>query len=279
MALLWYVQKVYEERNSEGVTALGSRIARDPYLLACLRGGTGELILVALVALLERGLLKAKGDKLKADGDAAGKARRPLDKAILGLYKKSGEGQAAFADAIVLSEAGKIHEELCGMQLVPNGGGKRFRIFSGGVAVGFLWFVAFRKIGIALERGHHNIGFLIMMVLCIPLVVMIMSAERTHTTRTRLGERVFSGVCGRFAGLGRRSSSLRFNGQTGEIAFYAAAFGLAGLPPAIASVIEPLDLAPPAPPPSSVGGAQGGGGSCGSTSCGSSCGGGCGGCG
>jgi uncharacterized protein (TIGR04222 family) len=257
------------------VLALEAEVAKDPYLVACLRGGSRELIQVALIALLERGLLKAQGNKLKAAADATDKVRRPLDKAILRLYKKASTGKAAFDDVVVLSEVDKIHERLREMALLPKVQAEPFRIHSGYAAVGFLWLVALVKIIIALGRGRYNIGFLVIMAIIFVPIAAVMICSRGSSTY--LGKHVLNKLHWRFASLGNRSSLLQFNGQTGDVAFYAAIFGLSGLPPAITSIIEPLELIPPPPQPSSGSDSS----SSSHSSCSSSCGGGggCGGCG
>ena len=252
--------------NIDTVKALATRVAQDPYLIASVRGGRNELIQTALVALLERGLLEVKDNKLQAVAGAAEKARRPLDRAILGLYKEPGKGNIAFEDSIVLSEVTKVREKLSEIRLQ---GQKAETNFAAIGAVCFLWAVALTKIVIALARGHSNVLFLFIMAIVAAIAVVWVTFDNTDA-------RVLDEVRERFASLGNRSSSLRFNGPTGEFAFYAAVFGLTGLSPEIASFVKQLDIAPPTPPA----GSSSSGSSCSSYSSGSSCGsgGGCGGC-
>ncbi|MDR2689384.1 MAG: TIGR04222 domain-containing membrane protein [Azoarcus sp.] len=285
LALQWYFQKRAGESQYHGndTARLQAKVAQDPHLIAYLRAGRHELIRVAIIALLGRGLLVANGDKLQASPYAVTKARRPLDKAILTLYKREGKAQTAFTDATISSEIENIHKQLRNMKLLPNETQTLSRFLGVLFTIGFLWFVAGQKITLATARGHHNIGFLLLLaVLIVPIAAIAVNAQTRSPARSRtnLGDHVLNGVRRQFAGLGKRSESLDFDGQTGEIAFYAAAIGSISLPPKVEAIIEPLDLNPPARPPNN---AQRGnsscGGSCGS-SCGSSCGGGgCGGCG
>ncbi|MCL2778237.1 MAG: TIGR04222 domain-containing membrane protein [Polyangiaceae bacterium] len=268
LALLGCQKYYFRWKNSGVIKALTTDVETDPYLIAGLQGRADTLVRVALVALLERGLLQAEGSKLKAVPGAVDYARHPLDKAILGLYRNSGEGKAVFADTIVWSEVRKVREQLLKMGLHDQG--KWLRIFSGFVAVGFLWLVALAKIIVALERGHHNIFFLLIMAVVVARVVQKVMTDNIEA-------RVLRGVRERFVQLGARSPFLQWNGMTGEFTFYVAVFGFTNLPLGIASTIQSLDILPPAPP--TVGSSSSS--SCGSSSCGSSCGGGggCGGCG
>jgi len=265
LALLRQIIDFRAAKSSDRIKAFATRVAQDPYLIASLRGNN-ELIQTALVALLERGFLEVKDDKMEAVAGAVEKARRPLDKAILGLYKTPGKGNIAFEDSIVLSEVRKIRERLSEIHLLKQ---RVNPVFAAVGAVCFLWVVALAKIVIALGRGHHNVLFLFVMAILAAIAVLFATIDDMEA-------RVFRVVRERFANLGYRSSSLRFNGQTGEFAFYAAVFGLTDLSPEIASYIKQLDIVPkPKPPPERSSSSS----SCGSgSSCGSSCGGGCGGC-
>jgi len=270
LVLLWCQKTLYTMKNSGVVKALATKVEKDPYLIACLRGGSEELIRVALVTLLERGLLKAEGNMLEAVDGAISKVRCPLDKAILGLYENVGVGKIALKDSVVLSEAYKIRERLSEIGIHDQK--KSSHTFNSGfVAICFLWFVALIKIIVALSRGHFNIIFLVMMALIAAGAVKIVANKD-------MGARVLSEVRKRFTYFGNRPSPLQFNSKTGEFAFYAAVFGFAGLSLEIVSIVEPLDIIPLKPTATDSSWGSSCSSSCGS-SCGSGCGGGCGGCG
>jgi uncharacterized protein (TIGR04222 family) len=278
----WLVQRLLEAGRPGDEAAWGRGVAKDPYQVACLRGGPDELIRVAIVSLMERGLLAADGDELRATvQDAADHARRPLDKAILTKCAASARAPSLFTDEVIGGEAAMVAATLEEKGLLLNQRIRALRAATVIVAVGLLWLVAGIKIAVALARGRHNILFLILMAAVAAVVGMLLTKRR----RTALGDRTLAYLRETFAGLGSRRDSLQMNGKTGEIAFLAAAFGMAALPAALTLVLKPLDLRPPKPQHSGWGscgssscGGGGGGGGCGGGG-GGGCGGGCGGCG
>src|SRR5437588_12837497 len=55
----------------------------DPYLIAYLRGGENETLRVAIVSLIDRGLLVANGTTItRANQAAANAVRRPIEKLL-----------------------------------------------------------------------------------------------------------------------------------------------------------------------------------------------------
>jgi uncharacterized protein (TIGR04222 family) len=279
--LLWFVQRQFESGDPGDETAWGAGIAKDPYQVGCLRGGRDEVVRVAVVSLVERGLLAIDGGNLKTTiGDAVAKARRPLDKAILSKFAKADTGQSVFSDTIVIAEADAVAATLKDKGLLPDDRITSIRVVTAIAAVGLLWLVAGIKVSVVLSRGRHNIAFLMLMAAAVAVVATIMTKRR----RTILGSRTHSYLQSLFADLKNRRDSLRLEGSTGEIAFLTAAFGMATLPAALVPTFEPLRLRPQHPDTSGwswgtgCGGGGcggGGGGGCG----GGGCGGGCGGCG
>jgi uncharacterized protein (TIGR04222 family) len=264
------------------------KIAKDPYQIAYLRGGRDEVLRVAVVSLLERGLLQAEGDTLAATQhpDAAFKVRRPLDRAILTRLGSGDKAQSLFSNKVILAEADAIQEGLKDLKLLPDSEITGKRLVLGLAAVVFLWLMAGVKIAVALGRGRTNIGFLVILAILVPIAVFLLLRRR----RTVLGERTCSQLEEVFAGLRERRERLTQQQSTSELTFLAAVFGMALLPGAMASIVEPLHLHPPAPAGGgwsscgsscSSGSSCGGGGGCGGGGCGGGgCGGGgCGGCG
>lgn len=71
----------------------------DPYLIANLRGGEAEVLRVATVSLIDRGLLVAEGTTLKrAENAPPESARRPVEQALLKKYARGGEVSSMFED-------------------------------------------------------------------------------------------------------------------------------------------------------------------------------------
>jgi uncharacterized protein (TIGR04222 family) len=276
VVLVLLVERFFEAGSSDDAAAWGAGVAKDPYQVAYLRGGRDEVIRVAIVSLVERQLLATDGGNLQTAVDnAADVARRPLDRAILTKFAAADKGQSVYSDSVTLNEAKAIGELLKQKGLLPDArvNGIRFLAAFGGVCA--LWIVAGIKMAVALGRGHHNILFLLFGAIVAALVCVLISCRR----RTVLGNRTVAHLQQVFSGLNSRRDTIQFDSSSGDVAFLAAAFGMAAMPAALGTIFEPLQLRPPRA--ESDGGwawgssCGGGGGGCG----GGGCGGGCGGCG
>jgi uncharacterized protein (TIGR04222 family) len=280
LIILWLWRRRIESGDAGDEAALATRIAKDPYQAAFLRGGRDEVIRIAVVSLVERGLLKADGGNLHTTAkDAADKARRPLDRAILTRFIKPGEAKVLYSDQAVLGEAEVIGEPLKDRGLLADGQVTFARVVAAILCIGLLWGVAGAKIAIALSRGHHNILLLVFMAFAAAIVAVLLTGGR----RTVLGNKTLAHLQQLFTDLKGRRDSVQMDGRQGETAFLAAVFGMTALPAAAMLLFEPLHLRPPRPDTGwgytgtscSGGSSCGGGGGCG----GGGCGGGCGGCG
>jgi uncharacterized protein (TIGR04222 family) len=251
---------------------LAQQLAKDPYLVAYLRGGRDELLRVAVVSLIERGLVKATGSQLElADHDAAAKVRRPLDKTILMAVATDGDAHALYSNELVKREADLHAMPLQQLGVLPDDNCRRASVIVCVVCLFFLWIIAFAKIVIALSRGHTNLGFLLVLAIAALPVLIWSSNVRT----TALGQQTCRSLRDLFQGLHGRRTGLHLSQTTSELTFLAAVFGMAALPYEVSTLIKPLRLQPQ----SGGSGGCGGGSSCGGGGCGGGgCGGGCGGC-
>ena len=255
------------------VGELAHQIAQDPYQVAYLRGGREELLRVAVVSLLERGLLEADGDRVVlADRDAAAKVRHNLDKTVLMVVAGDGDARKLQSHVLAKREADLYGPPLQRLGLLPDHECQRASRALAFVCVLFLWIVAGVKIGVALSRGHHNLVFLVILSIIAPLVLIAV----THPRLTGLGQDTCRCLRDLFAGLHNRNQSLQLGKTTSELTFLAAVFGMVALPTAVSLVLKPLRLQPQTGSGSGCGSGSscGGGGGCG----GGGCGGGCGGC-
>lgn len=282
--LLFVLRQMLDRQNDFDVEERFPAVARDPYQIAFLRGGTMEVLRTAVVSLLERGLIGADGDNYFArDATGVAKVRRPLDKAILtrlGPPPRNGNGGAdsetLLTDRVILREAEQVGEPLAAAELIPGPSTRSRRWMLLTLATAALWLVAGTKIAIALSRGRSNVGFLVLLALGAPVLLRL----PLHTRLTACGRAVLDRTINHFAELLARSDSFKTGQTTSELAFLAAAYGTTLLPAAIGAQLAPFDqavirLTQPASLDSS-------GSSCGSSSCGGGggCGGGgCGGCG
>jgi uncharacterized protein (TIGR04222 family) len=278
--LVWMLRR-WRELGAEGSAASAAKeVAQDPYQVAYLRGGRDEVLRVAVVSLLERGLLEADGEDLRTtDPEAAAKARRALDKAILTKFADQGKAQSLFSDEVALGEADVIAAPLKLGKLLPDEGVTGARVGLAITATALLWLVAGVKIAVALARGRTNILFLVLLAVIVPFAIYAV----VRRFRTALGDEVYSRLQTVFSRLGDRGPALQANQTTGELTYLAAMFGVSALPAAMLGIVEPLQLRRPRPAASGgsgCGSSCSSGSSCGGSSCGGGgCGGGCGGCG
>ena len=248
---------------------------QDPYLLAFLCGGRPHLLRVAVLSLIDRKLLEAKGDALRTvNVNCLKKSQRPLDLAILQRYLTPGKAGELFRDKLILSLADDQERQLENLGLVPDKAVKARRKVLFLAIAGSLLAVAVTKIHIALDRGHTNIGFLILLA----IVSVVVIFKICTPFRTKAGALAVGHAKELFQGLNSRGKSLRLHESTNELILLAAVFGVASLPGAAGDILKPMKLYRESAAGSSCGSSCGSGSSCGGG--GSSCGGGgCGGCG
>jgi uncharacterized protein (TIGR04222 family) len=67
LVLVWMFRR-WKELGEDGSAASAAKeVAQDPYQVAYLRGGRDEVVRVAVVSLIERGLLEARGESRAGD--------------------------------------------------------------------------------------------------------------------------------------------------------------------------------------------------------------------
>jgi uncharacterized protein (TIGR04222 family) len=242
----------------------------DPYLIAFLRGGPNESLRVAVINLVDRGLLNAKKTKLcrtaRATPSSAGKA---IERAVLDQTSAPVEAASLFNGSGLTSAFSSYQTFLEGERLLPDGSQVlvRFSLFL--VTLGIVLGIGVTKLLIALDRGHHNIGFLIALMciggggaafVCFPRL-------------TEKGRLMLEDLRSLYSRLRDRAADIQPGGATIEAAMLAAVFGLTALPGEAFAYSKTLF-----PRASQAGSSCGS--SCGSGGCGGGCGGGgCGGCG
>ncbi|MBM2810594.1 MAG: hypothetical protein HW416_1353 [Chloroflexi bacterium] len=238
----------------------------DPYLVGYLRGGANETLRVAVISLLDRGLLEVEAPKLLHKTGATEQVRRPVERAILGAFTKSSPASSIFSNASARKACEPLAKELEALRLLPGPEQMRTRLLLGLAAVAVLGWIAFEKVSIAQQRGRENIAFLVVLALVLVFVVVRILWSR----RTALGDRVLDDMRTLFDGLKDRAHQVRPGGATNELALLVGVFGLSALWGNAYS--QASELFPRAADPRKHGNSSGGSG-CGS-SCGASCGGG-----
>lgn len=257
----------------------------DPLLIAYLRGGHTETMRVAVVSLIDRGLLECSGTRLKAAKHARTESvRRPIDKALLQKFGSANEVTSMFDDLKLQSTCNEYEETLKRVRLLPDDFIKRVRSLIFGCVILILGGVGLVKLIVAFSRGRTNVGFLILLI----IVAIVIAAKLSFPRLTQSGKNMLEDLKNLYSGLRDRASSLRPGGATLEPMMLAAVFGVGTL--AGEGFAYTKSLFPRALQSSDTAWFSSGGSACGSScgssgsSCGSSCGGGgcgggCGGCG
>src|SRR5262245_53008140 len=246
-------------RGEEGTPPPGG--ANDPLLLACLRGGPAEVVRVATLGLIDRGLLTVSGRTITRSANPEEVDRR-VEKEIL---KRSEQG--ADIELILLRSAAQrvakedYEDQLIRLRLVPDSELATRRIKLLMLALAALLGVGGIKLLIALQAGRSNVGFLIGMM--VVATIVLVSYARPY--RTALGDSYLESIRSMFNGLRERASTIRPGSGSRELLWLTALFGAAMLPTAAFPFAEELW------PRSS---STGGGATCGSSSSGGGCGGG-----
>src|SRR5215475_5298158 len=92
----------------------------DPYLVAYLRGGENEALRVAAVSLVDRGLLIADDENLKAKKGSLDKVRRPIEKALLQKFAQSHKATIIFGDSLLKASCSEYQTTLSHLSLLPD---------------------------------------------------------------------------------------------------------------------------------------------------------------
>ncbi len=253
------------EREDDSASATIS----DPYLIAYLRGGERAVVEAAAVALIDRGLLEAVDDEIRAKAVVAPNRLEEIERKILQLCATKMRTTTLFTDPVIAGACTVYRARLEQLGLLPDATLKSRRASDFGIAVLVLSAVAGTKILVALSRGRP-FGFLVALTFVFCFAAYRISSHR----RTRKGDRLLSDLGTLFAGLRSRASLLTLGTGGNEAVLLTAAFGAFLLPK------ESFPFAHRWGPKPNDGSGCGSGSSCSSSSsCGSSCGGGGGGCG
>jgi uncharacterized protein (TIGR04222 family) len=244
---------------------------KEPYLFACLKGGPAEVIRVASIGLVDRGLLTLTGGTAHpARDDAPGVGQARIETKVLEYFRGGASLSGAAKDKGLLAAASADYEtRLTRSHLLPDVDAWRHRQLLLAGALALLIGMGGAKIIVAVQAGRSNIWFLIAEMALAGFI-----AWKIHNPyRTRLGDDCLVSMRSLFANLRQRAAKLKPGRGSPDLLWLTALFGVAMLPasafPAIAHVW---------PRPT----ATGSNASCGSSSCSSGssgCGGGGGGCG
>lgn len=236
----------------------------DPYLIACLRGGKAEVLRVAVVSLVDRGLLTLNGTLLSSTPEAIELVRRPVERAIQRYFRNPSEALSVLGDPGAQSACESFQRELASKRLLPNEHERRTRWQLTFAGWSILAFFGITKLLIALERGKNNVGLLVFLCFAFAVLTWWVTQDAIRTAR---GDARLRQLTENLSHLKARATSIASGGATGDLVLLAAAFGLSAVPRNVFPYADTLFQSQ-----SSVLGDGS------SSSCGSGCGGGCGGC-
>ncbi len=291
---IWLLRRLLESDSPARVEVA------DPYQLAFLREGPDAAVEVAMVSLIDRGLLAvtapetgaitnddrqparksrstSNGLIVQSDPKAVAVLRRPFEKKVFAWFATPGRRISASMPSLAQCAQEHYQEPLQRLDLLasPRTRFRRALLALGGTAL--LWLIAGTKISIALSRGRTNIALLILLAIVGSVLCLCLIAGRT----TVAGRQMIRSLQGLFEPLHGRAHRIQPGGATNELSVLTALFGLAAVPTTIFPHRDVIRRpAPVRESWSSCGAASScsSGSSCGGGGCGGG-GGGCGGCG
>lgn len=199
----------------------------DPYRIAYLRGRAPEALRVAVINLIDRGLLQVTGDtdiQTVSDG-RPGLVSDPLERALLKHFASRKPAAGIFRDEELKAWAHHYRQPLQAAGLIPTPQEQSQRGLWSVLVAGVLIAIAFAKIQIALAAGHRNIGFLI----ALAGIFAILAFELNFPKRTRRGDLALRDLQSLLGGWKARPSGHRESGSAGTV-LLAAVFGMTALP-------------------------------------------------
>lgn len=268
--LIAYWRYANFSQSSAGSPRL-TTLTADPYRIAYLRGGEPETVRVAIVNLIDRGLLENNEDALSATGKAADDLlRRPLEQAILARCAHPATCAQVLADPATSAACAQYALQLQGAGLLRSDDQQASAYRGMQIAVGLLVGVAAIRIYQAISHGRYNILFLVLLAAAAVFLVRCVF----EVPRTRAGIRMIRSLAELMRRLKSRAGRLTRGGATQDALLLAAVYGLYALPAAGFPFVTQLF-------PRSKGGFGSSSVDSGGSSCSGSCGGGggCGGCG
>jgi uncharacterized protein (TIGR04222 family) len=241
----------------------------DPYLVAYLRAGAPEVWRLATVRLIDRGLLKVVDEIISVVDEQTGDVQNEVERATLEWFRVPRPAislvQRAASQRFLDLVAG-YEQRLMELELLRSRKARQTTAASSFAVGAVLLAVAITKIVIALDRGHKNVGLLI--VLIAVGMFALFKVAMAMPERTRRGDSVLEDLKKLFSRL-QQPGLLEPGKSSAEVMWTAAVYGIGAL------AFPQFENLYPRPQTATTGC----GSSCGSSCGGGGCGGGCGGCG
>jgi uncharacterized protein (TIGR04222 family) len=203
----------------------------DPYLIAYLRGGEDEALRVAVISLVDRGMLVMDGNLIRrADHVTSGMAKYPIEYEALKKFDVLGEEASVFEAASVLKDDNlksalqPYRHKLERAGLMPDANVRHDRRMRLLLALTALGSVGAIKIQIGLSLGKP-VAFLVVIM----IAAMIIAAAISFPRLTARGDATLEDVTNLYAGLRTQVNSISPGSATAELAMFAAVFGVGAL--------------------------------------------------
>src|ERR1051325_9359604 len=150
---------------------------------------------------------------------------RPIEKALLERFVKTGEAASMFDDSKLKSTLNEYEQTLKKVRLLPDESITFGRRVIFGAAFLILAGVGFSKLYLALARGRSNVFFLIILV----IVAIVAAAKQAFPRLTETGKVMLEDVKNLYSELRGRASFLQTGGATIEPMMLAAVYGVGAL--------------------------------------------------
>lgn len=225
---------VFARRRAELSPSTARIDLSDPYLIAFLRGGEKEVLRVATVTLIQRGLLGRDGKQIqRAENASPNSVRIPIEQALLKKYARAGKVSWMFEDDGLSLACEPYARTLQRARLLPDDYVHRGRLVRLVIATFLLTGVGFTKVMIALDAGRTNVGFLIVLI----VASLVIAAAISFPRLTESGKAMIFDVQTLYGGLRHRASSINAEpasatnagGAGVEPMMLAAVFGVGAL--------------------------------------------------
>ena len=173
-------------RSQQGQEIPLTPLHPDPYEIACLRGGANEVFRLALFSLFQRGYLEISG-KGAAQQIGPSAVRPPLsslsamEQTVYAEFAASQKASSLFRSPAAARMEGYCHgyERLArasGLLETEETGAARQR--AGGIGFAVIAGLGAYKLFAAIQHGHSNVGFMIIMGIVALLILAVLCSRR-----------------------------------------------------------------------------------------------------
>ena len=197
----------------------------DPYLIAYLRGGEHEALRVAVISLVDRGMLVMDDQIIRsADHVTDDMVKHPIEYEVLKKFGDPGEAPSIFKDDDLKSLIRPYRDKLERAGLMPDAAVRRDRLMRLLLALMALGVTGVIKIVIGISLGKP-VGFLVVMMFAAMVIAFFLSFPRL----TARGKATLTDATNLYSGLRTRVNSFSPGSASAELAMFAAVFGVAAL--------------------------------------------------